>query len=329
MAGSRGLTSAMLAALAGRELRPVLLFEAAFTSGSIQVFTGTGILRTSDGREWVGLPLPVEIAAISDVSKVLAQGTAFTFSGLDSSLLQKTMEEVRITGAAKAYLGLLGPDDRLIPDPQLMVSGYMDAPQIEDGGETSTIRFNVEGPFLDNRTRIRRFTHEDQQLDFPGDEAFKFRVALVHKEIVWGKAGGGAGTIGGGGGGGGGGGRGEDTCWSPESLVRTRNGPAPIESVAAGMEVRTRLGTWRRVAHGLVHEYEGPLRVVPGAGEVTPEHYLAEGKNWLPAGDLYFETIEYKGRVYNLVVEAEDFDERSYEMANGRVAHNIKVRGLR
>jgi len=205
MAGSRGLSAGMLGALAGRELRPVILMEAAFTSGSIQVFTGTGTLRTSDGRDWVGIPLPLELAPVSDVTRVLAQGTIFTFSGLDSSLLQKTMEEVRITGAAKAYLGLLGPDDRLIPDPQLMISGWHDAPEIEDGGETATIRFHVEGPFLDNRTRIRRFTNEDQQLDYPGDEAFKFRVKLVHTEIVWGKAGAGSGTIGGGGGGGGGG----------------------------------------------------------------------------------------------------------------------------
>lgn len=206
MAITRGLTAAMVTALGARTLRPILLFEAAFTSGSIQVFCGTGTLYTSDGRQWVGVPLPVEIATISDLSKVLAAGTSFTFSGLDSSLLTKTMNECRITGAAKAYLGLLGPDDRLIPDPQLMVSGYLDAPQIEDGGQTSTIRFNVEGPFLDNRTRIRRFTNEDQQLDYPGDEAFKFRVKLSNQEIVWGKAGGsaaGSGTATGGGSGGG------------------------------------------------------------------------------------------------------------------------------
>jgi hypothetical protein len=160
----------MLAALAQRTLRPVLLFEAGFTSGTIQVFCGTGTLYTSDGRQWVGIPLPVEIGSITDVTKVLAAGTSFTFSGLESALLQKTMQECRITGAAKAYLGLLGADDRLIPDPQLMVWGYLDAPQIEDGGDKATIRFNVEGPFLDNRTRIRRFTNEDQQIDYPGDD---------------------------------------------------------------------------------------------------------------------------------------------------------------
>jgi hypothetical protein len=50
MAGSRGLTAADAGALAQRTLRPVLLFEAEFTSGDIQVFTGTGTLYTSDGR---------------------------------------------------------------------------------------------------------------------------------------------------------------------------------------------------------------------------------------------------------------------------------------
>jgi hypothetical protein len=207
MAGGRGLTAPMLEALSGRTLKPVLLLEADFTSGPIQVFCGTGTLYTSDGRAWTGIPLPVEIASISDVTKVLAAGTSFTFSGLDSNLLSKVMNEVRITGAGKAYLGLLGPDDRLIPDPQLMVSGYLDAPVLEDGGQTSTIRFNVEGPFLDNRTKIRRFTNEDQQTDYPGDTAFKFLVQLVNKEIVWGAAGGSSvsgGSLGSSGGSGGG-----------------------------------------------------------------------------------------------------------------------------
>lgn len=188
MAGGRGIPAAMLTALGQRVLRPVILMEAGFTSGTVRVFTGTGTLVTSDGNQWLGVPLPLEIEAVSDVSRVLAQGTSFTFSGLDSSLLQKTMEEVRITGAAKVYLGLLGPDDRLVSDPQLMVSGYLDAPELQDGGQTATVRFHVEGPFLDRRTLIRRFTNEDQQLDYPGDEAFKFRVMLAHKEIVWGKA---------------------------------------------------------------------------------------------------------------------------------------------
>jgi hypothetical protein len=122
--------------------------------------------------------------------------------------------------------------------------------------------------------------------------------------------------------GGGGGGGGDEPCWSPESQVRTRCGTEPIERVEAGSEVRTKGRAWRRVKRNLVHEYDGPLLRVPGAGRITPGHHLADGDKWRPAQELYFEASHYRGLVHNLVVDAEDFDERSYEMANGVIAHN-------
>jgi hypothetical protein len=115
------------------------------------------------------------------------------------------------------------------------------------------------------------------------------------------------------------------TCWAPESLLRVRDGLLPIEYAQAGGEVRTKSGAWRRIDEVLIHEYDGPLLTVPGVGRVTPEHLFSQGGRWAPARELYGDSAHYRGLVYNLVVEAEEFDERSYEMAGGVVAHNSKA----
>jgi len=135
-----------------------------------------------------------------------------------------------------------------------------------------------------------------------------------------------AATPAGGGSGGGSGGGGGGACWSPESLVRTQRGLVAIEDVRPGLDyVSPRTGGWRPVKRKLAHKYSGFLVVVPGVGRATPSHRLARYGEWRVAGNLYADSVEYEGTVYNLEVEAASFDEHSYEMANGVSAHNVKI----
>ncbi len=134
-----------------------------------------------------------------------------------------------------------------------------------------------------------------------------------------------AATPAGGGGGTGSGGGGGAPCWSPESLVRTQRGLVPIEEVRPGVDyVFPRTGGWHLVKRKLAHEHAGRLHVVPGVGRVTVEHHICRDGEWRAAGNLYPESVEYEGTVYNLEVEAASYDEHSYEMANGVIAHNVE-----
>jgi len=74
---------------------------------------------------------------------------------------------------------------------------------INDGSETATIQVTVENRLIEfERTRVRRYTAEDQKIDYPNDKGLEFVAEMAEKEIVWGRA-----IAGGGGGGGGGGSR--------------------------------------------------------------------------------------------------------------------------
>jgi hypothetical protein len=65
----------------------------------------------------------------------------------------------------------------------------MDIMKIDEGPESATIVLSLENRLIAlDRSKERRYTHEDQQLSFPGDKGFEFVPDLQDKEIIWGKS---------------------------------------------------------------------------------------------------------------------------------------------
>jgi hypothetical protein len=50
------------------------------------------------------------------------------------------------------------------------------------------LAIRVEKELIDSRTRGRRYTHEDQQIEHAGDLGFEYVAGLADKEITWGTA---------------------------------------------------------------------------------------------------------------------------------------------
>jgi hypothetical protein len=77
--------------------------------------------------------------------------------------------------------------DRLVADPFLAFEGRFDVPEILDEGETAVITASGESRLIDlDRVRARRYTDEDQKLDFPNDLGFEYVPKIQDKEIFWG-----------------------------------------------------------------------------------------------------------------------------------------------
>jgi hypothetical protein len=65
--------------------------------------------------------------------------------------------------------------------------GRMDQMQVRKAGDTCEIRISLESNLIDlNRSRERRYTHEDQQSDYSGDKGFEYVVSLQNKRVTWG-----------------------------------------------------------------------------------------------------------------------------------------------
>jgi hypothetical protein len=60
----------------------------------------------------------------------------------------------------------------------------MDTMTISEAGEYSTITISVENKLVAfERSRVRRYTAEDQKIEHPTDKGFEYVTAIVEKEI--------------------------------------------------------------------------------------------------------------------------------------------------
>lgn len=77
-------------------------------------------------------------------------------------------------------------DAVVIADPFLAFEGRLDVPDIIDDGETCTVTVSYESRLIDlERPRERRITHEDQQIDYPGDRFREYVAGLQDQVIIW------------------------------------------------------------------------------------------------------------------------------------------------
>jgi hypothetical protein len=90
----------------------------------------------------------------------------------------------------KVWIGFFDSAGALIADPYLAFQGRFDVPDILDAGEQATISARYESRLADlDRPRERRYTDEDQSLDYPTDPGFEFVTRLPDKQVIWGGGG--------------------------------------------------------------------------------------------------------------------------------------------
>lgn len=195
---SRSLTSAMQSAVTADLVRPITLVQCAFDSGNLNLWNGIGNL-TVDSVDYVGAGTLLSISAISESAELTANGITVALSGVTEPLISKARDEDYQGRELKVLLGIINEDGTVSVDPVVVFSGFMDTMVLNDGGETATIQVTVENRLIEfERTRIRRYTAEDQKIDYPNDKGLEFVAEMAEKEIVWGRAsvgtGGGAGN---------------------------------------------------------------------------------------------------------------------------------------
>lgn len=204
---SRGLPTAVANAVSADVVRPVLFVECAFDSGDLNLWAGIGNL-TVVSTTYVGAGTLLSVSGIKESTELQANGIVVQLSGITEPLLSKARDEDYQGRELKVLLGTMDSTNTLISNPFVIFSGFMDTMTITDAGETSTIKVSVENRLIEfERSRQRRYTSEDQKIDYPNDKGLEFVAEISEKEIVWGRTQEGSSSGGGGGGGGGPGGR--------------------------------------------------------------------------------------------------------------------------
>lgn len=182
----REMSSAMLAAIGGREIAVAIFVEATFANETVRVWTGHQSIDWN-GHTWVGVGTMGSISPIGEDAAVEAKGVTLTFSGFDAGLLGDVMEQFVVGQPVTVYLGLFNAGV-LIASPITSWAGRLDQATVDVGVEAS-ISINCESRLLDMNVAVdRRYTADDQQRDWPGDLGFTFVNAIQEMTLYWGTA---------------------------------------------------------------------------------------------------------------------------------------------
>lgn len=199
---SRTMSSGMQTAVEADLVRPIILVSCAFDSGDLNIWNGIGDL-TVNFVDYVGAGTLLNIGEIAESSELQANGITVTLSGITDPLLAKARDEDYQGRELTVKMGAMDAANAVITDPITVFSGFMDTMVINDSAETATIQVNVENRLIEfERTRVRRYTAEDQKIDYPTDKGLEFVAEMSEKEIIWGRSTPVAGGYGGGGEGG-------------------------------------------------------------------------------------------------------------------------------
>jgi hypothetical protein len=165
---------------------PVFFALFDFQSGAVRVWSGIGT-KSWGGNDYTGLGHLGTVAPIEETADVRANGVSFQLSGVPSALIATVLGDNYQGRTVKLWLGFLDSADAIIADPYLIFAGRMDNVEIDEGPETAVIRVQAESRLIDlQRSRERRYTHEDQQIDFPGDLGLEYMATAQSTPFMWG-----------------------------------------------------------------------------------------------------------------------------------------------
>jgi hypothetical protein len=183
---SRDIHAATAAAMQAQDVRLAVFFEGQFASGFLRLWTGIGDISWN-GHTWTGAGSLIGMSEISETEDVVASGVAVSLSGVPSDLVQIAIDEARQGMPGRVWLALFDANIDFIGEPVPAFAGRLDVPEITDDAETCTISISYESRLVDlNASREWRYTHESQQVLFPGDRGFDYVTKIQDKEVVWG-----------------------------------------------------------------------------------------------------------------------------------------------
>lgn len=207
---ARDLPVDVLNGVTSDSLSPVILLKLILDSGDINLWNGIGEIVFS-GDTYTGAGDLLGLTGIEETQILKAAGLQIRLTGLDSSIISVSLNENYQERLAKLWFGVVitentlateaaepitteGGDILLIeqpmwfPEPYLLFVGRMDVMEIEEQGGTAIFTINVENRLIDlERANVRRYTPEDQHIDYPNDKGLDFIASLQDLEIVWGK----------------------------------------------------------------------------------------------------------------------------------------------
>jgi hypothetical protein len=183
---TRTIDAANITASEDIHVIPVLLISLDFSSGFVYV-NNSGVNVSYGGNTYLGAGEMGEISEIEEGVEISPYSLNLSLSGIPAAYIAVALGEDYQGRDATISLALLDEDHQVIGAPTVMFDGLIDTMDIALG-ELATISVTVQSRLVDwDRPRARRYNHEDQIIEYPGDLGFEFVPQMVEKTIKWGQ----------------------------------------------------------------------------------------------------------------------------------------------
>jgi hypothetical protein len=178
-------TSSFTQELQAQASQPGLAVVLNLDSGIIRLWSGIGdLVYAGDTYTGVGNLLSVRLAEES--KEIAAKGVNVALNGINSTLIAKALDESYRGRTMAIYLFFMD-DNQVVLYPYAVFVGYINMMNIQDNGETSVISVDAESKLIDlQRPRERRYTSEDQKIDYPNDKGLDAVTWIQNQKIKWG-----------------------------------------------------------------------------------------------------------------------------------------------
>lgn len=183
---SRDISAGMQAEVVKPVLQERLFFEGLFDSGALRLWNDISPI-TWNGVEWTGAGNLIGVSEVTESQELKAIGVSVRLSGIPSSIISIALAEDYQGRKCNIWLGLMNESGQIITDPYLLFGGRADVMQIEDGGTAASVTLTAESRLIDlERSRQRRYEHEDQIALYPGDLFYQYGPSFQDSVINWG-----------------------------------------------------------------------------------------------------------------------------------------------
>lgn len=181
---TRGLESAALDAVQAEVVVRVVAVALDFPSGVVR-YSGAPFDLTIGGETFFGLGELGQISTVEESAELRSYGLTVAVSGIPRDVVAAALTEAYQGRRGTVWEAQMDAAGLVVADPVVIFRGRMDQLDVLLG-ETATVTVRLENRLADwERPRIRRYTDEEQQAEYPGDRFFGFLSATVEKDLIW------------------------------------------------------------------------------------------------------------------------------------------------
>ena len=188
---TRTLTNSIISELSEPSVIPFFAVKLEFPSGTLRIWTGLGD-ATISSETYSGTGSFLGVSSVEESEELKATGLELQLSGIPTSLIGTMLTDDYQGSLVTVFFGFMNETNTglsIIADPFIVYKGLVDTLELSENAENVTAKMKVESRLIAmEESRARRYTDEDQKIDFSTDTSLRFIAGLQDKEITWGKS---------------------------------------------------------------------------------------------------------------------------------------------